>query len=222
MAHSLRRSYWHYVADPKVYNTVPGQFSEWSDGQTLVNRGMRLSPWEAPRFLWAAIDGALGLQIDGDAIELEPHLPPDWQWLRVQNLPLRGRRVSCFLTRQSDGLHLYTCETYAGALVQHRYAEELAHGVEALTTGLSLTAFRQPGEVLICLGNSLETPILGPFLAHHALDAGARYRVARLHSHDARWQDVGVLDGCDVQRATIRMEPLGYALYRFCAVPASG
>jgi glycogen debranching enzyme len=215
MVESLRRSYWHYVADPKVYNTVPGQFSEWSDGQTLVNRGMRLSPWEAPRFLWAVIEGLVGLKIDRDTVALEPRLPPNWPWLRLHNLPYCSRTLSFFLARQHDGLHVYTCDAFAGDLVQHCYEEELSQGVEMITTGISITAFQRAHEVLVCLGNSLDTPVLGPFLAHHALDVGKRYQVARLTVVETHWQDLGTIKGSDVQRVTTRLEPRGYALYRF-------
>ncbi|HEY8284261.1 MAG TPA: amylo-alpha-1,6-glucosidase, partial [Chloroflexota bacterium] len=54
LVRALAASFAHYAADPRTNNTVPGQFSEWFDGESLVNRGMRLSPWEPPRFLWAA------------------------------------------------------------------------------------------------------------------------------------------------------------------------
>jgi hypothetical protein len=222
MADSLHRSYWHYVSDPRVYNTVPGQFSEWSDGQTLVNRGMRLSPWEAPRFLWATIEGAVGLQIDADRPVLEPHLPADWQWLRVANLPFRDERLSFFLTRQGHELHLHTCGIFAGDVTQHRYAEELPHGVEVITTGVSLTVFRRDRELLICAGNALETPTLGPFLAHHTLHGGTRYRIQRLTSTEPAWKDLGVLDGDELQRITVRLDALGYALYRFTPQPPHG
>jgi len=46
MVRGLREGYWSYLANPRKNNTVPGQFSEWFDGESLVNRGMRLSPWE--------------------------------------------------------------------------------------------------------------------------------------------------------------------------------
>ena len=215
MVESLRRSYGQYVADPRVFNTVPGQFSEWSDGQTLVNRGMRLSPWEAPRFLWAAIEGMVGLLPEHEVVTLEPHLPPDWQWLRVHELPYRGQRLSFFLTRESDGMHVYTCDTVAGALISHRYDEELVHGVETITAGVSITAYRKPREILVCLGNSLDTPALGPFLAHHALESGTRYAVSRLSSAEDAWHEGGVIAGAELQRVAIRLEARGYALYRF-------
>jgi hypothetical protein len=130
-------------------------------------------------------------------------------------LPYRSRTLSFFLARQHDRLHVYTCDTFAGDLVQHYYEEELSQGVETITTGVSVTAFQRAHEVLVCLGNSLDTPVLGPFLAHHALDMGKRYQAARLTGVEAHWQDLGTLKGSDVQRVTTRLEPRGYALYRF-------
>src|SRR5205085_12312172 len=44
MSHALATSFENYSRDPRRNNTVPGQFSEWLDGETLVNRGMMLSP----------------------------------------------------------------------------------------------------------------------------------------------------------------------------------
>jgi hypothetical protein len=220
MAESLLRSYRHYVSDPRTFNTVPGQFSEWSDGQTLVNRGMRLSPREAPRFLWAAIEGLAGVTLSADSVTLDPQLPPHWHWMHLCNLPYRGRRLSFFIARQTDGLHAYLCEKVGGDLQQHVYNEELAHAPETLTTGVSTAAFRRDKEVLVCVGSSLETRALGPFLTHHTLDSGKRYKVVRLNSIESDWRHRGVIEGSSLQRITVRLEPRGYALYRFIPTDA--
>jgi glycogen debranching enzyme len=44
MVKALRSSFEHYAANPKNNNTVPGQFGAWFDGESLINRGMRLHP----------------------------------------------------------------------------------------------------------------------------------------------------------------------------------
>ena len=90
MDHALGTSFQNYSRNPRRNNTVPGQFSEWLHGETLVNKGMMLSPWFPPRYLWAAIEGAAGLDLVGRAAARAPRLAPDWQWLGVQNLPYRG------------------------------------------------------------------------------------------------------------------------------------
>jgi hypothetical protein len=113
------------------------------------------------------------------------------------------------------GCNVYTCDAFTGDLVQHCYEEELSQGVETTTTGVSITAFRRASEVLVCLGNSLDTPVLGPFLAHYTLAVGTRYRVMRLPSSGAHWRDLGTITGADPQRVTTRLEGRGYTLYRF-------
>lgn len=121
---TLVSSYQHYLRDPGTYNTVPGQFSEWFDGETLINRGMRLSPWEPPRYLWALLEGAMGLGMhvpapdeEGDADSPEPGdatsasavllsqsrispvVPHNWQWFALRNVPMNSHRLSYFAVR---------------------------------------------------------------------------------------------------------------------------
>ena len=98
MAHSLGSSFQHYSNDPRRNNTVPGQFSEWLHGETLVNQGMMLSPWFPPRYLWAAIEGAAGFDVSEGVPSVNPRLAPDWQWMGVQNLPL-GEAASYLVCR---------------------------------------------------------------------------------------------------------------------------
>lgn len=218
MASSLRRSYEHYVKAPRTFNTVPGQFSEWSDGQTLVNRGMRLSPWEAPRYLWAAIEGLAGVKFQEGKPFIEPQLPPDWQWLRVHNLRFRDGSLSYFLARQRDGIHIYTANDIRTGLHLHKCGEELREAGETLAIGLTQSAFRLDSEVLICLGNSRDCPVDGPFMTHHALDKGKHYRVSRLHAGGGDWEDLGVVDGRRLQQISVHIAALSCAIYSF--IPA--
>ena len=91
MDHALSASFRNFSMDPRRNNTVPGQFSEWLHGETLTNEGMMLSPWDPPRYLWAAIEGAAGLDTVRRLLALHPRLSPDWKWLGVRNLPYRGQ-----------------------------------------------------------------------------------------------------------------------------------
>jgi hypothetical protein len=215
MAQSLRKAYSHYVMDPKAYNTVPGQFSEWSDGQTLVNRGMRLSPWDSPRFLWAAVEGLAGIKISRNGITLDPKIPAEWLWLRVNNVVYRDGELSYFLARLRDGLHVYTSNHFTSDLDVHTYDENLHDAAHAITTGICTSTFRSKGEVLICLGSNRALPALGPFLTHRALSSVTRYQVLSLNSFQEHWEDLGVMAGSDIQRIVVRISGLGYALYRF-------
>ena len=99
----LRSSFEHYGADPQRYNTVPGQFSEWFDGESLANRGMRLSPWEPPRFLWAAVEGVCGLVLMPGLPRVNPLMPAGWNWVALRDVPYHGEPFSYFLVREAEG-----------------------------------------------------------------------------------------------------------------------
>ncbi|HWE60897.1 MAG TPA: amylo-alpha-1,6-glucosidase, partial [Chloroflexota bacterium] len=79
MVRALTASFAHYAANPKANNTVPGQFGEWFDGESLTNRGMRLSPWEPPRFLWAAVEGICGVVLQPGTPKIQPLVPDAWR-----------------------------------------------------------------------------------------------------------------------------------------------
>jgi hypothetical protein len=102
MAHALAASFRHYSRDPHRNKTVPGQFSQWLHGETLVNQGMTLSPWFPPRYLWAAIEGAGGLNSSGGSPSVTPRLASDWKWLGVRNVPYRDRTLTWFVVRTPE------------------------------------------------------------------------------------------------------------------------
>lgn len=41
--------------------------------KTLFNRGIRSSPWEPSRYLWAALEGLTGVSIEDGQPQIEPH-----------------------------------------------------------------------------------------------------------------------------------------------------
>ena len=104
MVTALRSSFAHYAADPRTNNTVPGQFSEWFDGESLINRGMRLSPWEPPRFLWAAIEGVCGLMLTTGRPRVNPLVPNAWKWVALRRLPYHGKDLTYFAARQGGSI----------------------------------------------------------------------------------------------------------------------
>lgn len=217
MADSLERSYRYVIQDPKTFNTVPGQFNEWCDGQTLVNRGMRLSPWGPPRFLWAGIEGLAGLSIKEDTLAVNPRLPSHWSWLQVDRLPFRGQEVSFFVTRQADGLHIYTCSDVTSRCPLHTYDRAKPHSVEPLTGGMTATVFQGQEESILLFASSRDRMLVGPLLAHKALADRDSYEVFRLNSMEQEWTGLGRIARDNLQRIAVRIEPQGYTLYRFRA-----
>lgn len=81
------------------------EFAEWFDGETHHNSGMRLSPWVAPTFIWAVMEGLLGVRWQEGAPSFQSHWPNDWQTVSVSNLPMddsTNRSFSCTLQRDES------------------------------------------------------------------------------------------------------------------------
>ena len=90
------------VGNPKAYqNIVPGHFPERLSGETFKSRGMAMSPWMPPTYLWLAYEGLLGLEPSAADVRANPHLPADWKWIGVRDLPLRGGKLSCVYYRRT-------------------------------------------------------------------------------------------------------------------------
>ena len=78
-------------------NAVPGEFPERIHGTTFHSRGMTLSPWTPPTYLWLAVEGLLGVDVSTDALEISPSLPRGWNWIAVKNLMYQGKSVDALL-----------------------------------------------------------------------------------------------------------------------------
>ncbi len=101
---SAMRNIWKIseVENPKAYqNVMPGLFPERLSGETFKSRGMAMSPWMPPTYLWLAYEGLLGFEPSPDGLRVNPHLPPDWKWVGVREAPIMGTTMSCFYYRRT-------------------------------------------------------------------------------------------------------------------------
>ncbi|MDQ6781746.1 MAG: hypothetical protein M3Z37_11425 [Candidatus Eremiobacteraeota bacterium] len=90
------------VENPKAYsNVVPGLFPERLSGETFKSRGMAMSPWMPPTYLWLAYEGLLGLEPSPDGLRVNPHVPSEWKWIGVRGVPLMGTALTCFYYRRT-------------------------------------------------------------------------------------------------------------------------
>ena len=215
MIEVLRRSYRQYVRDPRRYNTVPGQFSEWFDGEALQNRGMRLSPWEPPRFLWALLEGAMGVSPSTDGLAVDPMLPAQWQWACVRHLPYHGRHLSWFLARFEDGLRFYTADAFETRHPVERFQEDVSDVIEPLGSDLTVAALADPDEILVCVGSKAERKQAGLLGVRRLLDNARRYRVDLYTSEIGRRQELGAYRGGALERLSVDVEGGGFAVLRF-------
>ena len=210
-------SFEHYAHDPKKNLTVPGEFSEWMDGESLVNRGMRLSPWEPPRFVLAAIEGICGIQLEPDGIKAKPSLPKQWEWVGMRRFPYHGRELAFFGAEQQDGRHLYgTVDSFNGVQAQkHLYEEDVTTKVYSRSTQTQHLAFRRHGEMLVCVGSSAEQTIQLPLRLDALLDPNKRYQVEIYNSELNQWITGEPASGKELKESAISIEAGGFRLLRF-------
>lgn len=221
MAYALGTSFQHYSRDPGRNNTVPGQFSEWLHGETLANQGMMLSPWYPPRYVWAAIEGAGGLNLGGRQLACSPRLPPQWKWLGVRNLPFRGKRLTWFVARLPEPT-LYAnfeCET---DLPLHVYGRDVSPMLR-LGDDVTEIALRRGENIVILIGNTASRTITTPL--RFARPLRGRYHARYFTSLLGEWVRHEDLDGDKVERGfALEIEALGFSvieLQRFAAGPGA-
>ena len=212
-------SYAHYTKDPKTNWTVPGQFSEWFDGESLTNRGMRLSPWEPPRYLWAAIEGMCGINLL-QSRHYEPLIPAEWPWLAIANLPLLDECLTWFAARIDKRLQFFSAGVPAPRDPRRHYKEDLTSRVRSLNEDAEVIALRKHGELLLCVGSTAEYPTTVPVDLSGLLEPAERYTLTT--ADEDGWANPEEALGRDVSRLAVRVARKAFKLVRIVSPPAAG
>jgi hypothetical protein len=186
MAYALSTSFKHYAQDPRRNNTVPGQFSEWLHGETLANQGMMLSPWFPPHYIWAAIEGAGGLNLYWDGPSVTPRLAPDWKWLGVRNVLLGGKELSWFAIRQPD-LRLYSTFEFKESAEGTVYETDCTDAIRLTGEAAAPMGLQRGNEYAILIGNTTERTITTALRLEGA--ARGKYHVRCFTSLRGEWVD---------------------------------
>jgi len=213
MVRALRSSYEHYGIDPQRYNTVPGQFSEWFDGESLANRGMRLSPWEPPRFLWAAIEGVCGLVLTPGLPRVNPLMPASWSWVALRDAPYHGGRFSYFLVREPEGgVRVYVAGSIDCTWPAEIYSADISDDVQVYSEDAVWVALRRDAGIVLLVGNTGADTIYAPtqFRDESLLPPRAACRV--YNSERQGWEDRGILKRTDVCAVAFSIERGGFRL----------
>lgn len=213
MVRALRSSFEHYGVDPQRYNTVPGQFSEWFDGESLANRGMRLSPWEPPRFLWAAVEGVCGLVLMPGLPRLNPLMPAGWNWVALREVPYHGGAFSYFLVRDAeDGVRVYATCSIDSNLPVEIYTADVSDGVQIYTGDAVGVAFRRDNDLVVLVGNTGAGTIYAPFqFTDESLLP--RHATCRIYNSERRsWEDRGVLAPRELRASGLSIEHGGFRI----------
>ncbi len=220
MVRNLKAGYAHYLRDPKIYNTVPGQFSEWFDGESLVNRGLRLSPWEPPRYLWAAIEGACGLTLNEapKRLRVAPLMPSGWTWLGVRRLPLLGRELSYFVIRDASRFRIFANGHLDVEGELEVFDEDVSDRIDSLDPDMVVMGLRRRDEWLICIGSTLDVAYTFPLSLGRLLDERRRYLAHLYNASLARWVEGETAVGKDFKDIALRLEAHSFALTRLVPV----
>ena len=213
MVRALRSSFEHYGVDPQRYNTVPGQFSEWFDGESLANRGMRLSPWEPPRFLWAAVEGVCGLVPMPGLPQVNPLMPAGWNWVALRDVPYHGGPFSYFLVREAEGgLRVYATRSIACNWPVEIYTADVSDDVRIYTEDAVGVALRRDKDLVLLVGNTGGDTIYAPiqFTDENLLPGRATCRT--YNSERRSWEDRGVLEPKELRATGLSIERGGFRI----------
>jgi len=219
MVAALRSSFEHYAVNPKNNNTVPGQFSEWFDGESLINRGMRLSPWEPPRFLWAAVEGVCGLMLTPDLPQVNPLVPPEWKWVALRRQPYHGRELSYFAARQDDReFHIYADTPLRSDHHVKTYDEDISARVYAYSASAEVVALRRPGELVVLVGNVGAQTSVVPVAMQEVIDADTTYDLRVYSSEHVAWEGTIRQQGRYISPLAVQIETNGFRIIEIKSV----
>ncbi len=209
MAWALRNGFRHYAKDPRRNNTVPGQFSEWLHGETLVNQGMMLSPWFPPRYLWAAVEGAAGLELSGGTPTIVPRLAAQWKWTCVRDLLLAGVSVTWFIVRAPD-VRLYTNATFRCADAATAFETDISSSLTIEGQDVIALALRDGDSIMVFVGNTSSLTVTAA-VALAALRGS--YASKQFNSLHGAWTDSGAFTAAQLSRGiAIELESQGFCL----------
>lgn len=195
MVEALHSSYLQYLLDPLKNNTVPGQFAEWFDGESLVNRGMRLSPWEPPRLLWAAVEGLCGAKAKPDgSYVVAPKRPRNWKWTALRRLPCSAGFLTFFATFEEEAVHIYSnmhVDTPHKLVVAGR---DVSNKVRLADYRVLRTAFATDEEITICLGTEAGAYVTASVALCGLMEPDEHYALG-VYSSASGWVEAGVASG---------------------------
>ncbi len=153
---------------------------------------MMLSPWFPPRYLWAAIEGAGGLDLSGGSPSIQPRLSPDWKWLGVRNVPFGEKYLTWFAVRVPE-LRLYSNFRFQQPTEYIPYDTDITYSMSVVGGAAVGVALRQGPNCVLFIGNTADrtittavsvSEILGGVFAMHTLTACGRVDRGQYPEHE--------------------------------------
>lgn len=218
MVRALRSSFEHYGADPKKNNTVPGQFSEWFDGESLTNKGMRLSPWEPPRFLWAAVEGVCGLNLATGTPRINPLIPANWAWVGLRRLRYHGGSLSYFMIRKGSLSQIYSTALVESDSEVAVFDADVSDEIAIFSTSAVRIALRDEDTLVVLVGNVGTQTTTVPIDMTRVIGRNGSYLVRVFNSERDSWEAPERQTGRELCTLAISIEPSGFRLLQIRAV----
>ena len=213
MVRALRSSFEHYGAAPRRQNTVPGQFSEWFDGESLANHGMRLSPWEPPRYLWAAVEGVCGVMLTPGAPRINPLIPAHWSWVGLRRLPYHGDFLSFFVVREGQsGFRIYSTMNVDSDWDVALYHRDVSDSVTAFAENAVVIALARDDGVAVLVGNTGQTTVHAPVTIQQFAMPASRLVLRTYNSERGDWEFGGTLSPAELHGVAFSIEAGGFRL----------
>jgi hypothetical protein len=171
---------------------------------------MMLSPWFAPRFVWAAVEGACGLEPSVDGACIAPHIPPDWSWLAARDVPLQGGTLTWVVVRIGERLRIFATRSVESTLDVELFARDVTGEVRVEGEDVALIALADEKRVLVVLGNREPHTVTTAIVREGALRG--RTVTRRFDSLRAGWYE-DVSQTADA--LAVRLARGGFALVEF-------
>jgi glycogen debranching enzyme len=160
------------VEDPKKFrNLVPGEFPECLHGENFQSRGMALSPWMPPTYLWLAVEGLMGIEPTVDGLRVTPHLETGWTWAAAHKVPYAGGLVSLFLHEGT----VYTNHAVETEWPQQVYDEDVSYLAHSNAFVMALRSANGRAAVLVCADTATQVELTLPHTVTHHADQTLRF-----------------------------------------------
>lgn len=221
MVNIMRGTFRQYELDPTNQNTVPGQFSEWYHGESLVNNGMKLSPWFPPKYLWTAVEGVCGVGLYR-GLHVNPNIPLRWKWVSLSNMPYHGSAVTYFACWVKGDLNIFANYPFGSSLknVRIELEDDVTTMIHEQLEEIHLVALASPSHVVICVGNMAASSTSFTFSVSEIVETyitPGRYRIRVFHSEIDDWYDQGVRESSNIRGFTVGLEVGGFKLIELTA-----
>jgi hypothetical protein len=174
---------------------------------------MRLSPWEPPRFLWAAVEGVCGLNLETGKPRINPLVPLSWHWVGVRSLKYHGQELSYFAIRNNGKFDLYSTAPIDTEGHLYVYETDVTDRIGVFTSDVVSIALRSNhGSLIVLLGPTGSTTSTVALDMREVLNEHQVYTFQEYHSERQAWDALTEREGRSMRSLAAHIEANGYRL----------